>query len=204
MAVNAIESNPDVMNTLLASIGVPETFKIHDVLGTEETDVADLPGQLKALLLLMPKDDFYKAALAEKGSDSEAPGVIFIQQTKENMCGTIALIHAVINGIENLELADSSLKSFFDEVKDLGPEERGNKLAENEAIMAAHNEAAAGGQSNLLPGEAGHHMVCFVKVSDQVYDLDSLASAPHIVGECTDQAQLQTLAMEAAKAYMDR
>ena len=71
------------------------------------------------------------------------------------MCGTIALIHAVINGywvflaikllnnylrIENLELADSSLKSFFDEVKDLGPEERGNKLAENEAIMAAHNE----------------------------------------------------------------
>ena len=45
---------------------------------------------------------------------------------------------------------------------------------------------------------------CLSQVSDQVYDLDSLASAPHIVGECTDQAQLQTLAMEAAKAYMDR
>jgi hypothetical protein len=47
-------------------------FKIHDVLGTEEQDVADLPGNLKALLLLLPKDDFYKEALAEKGSDSEA------------------------------------------------------------------------------------------------------------------------------------
>ena len=45
--------------------------KIHDVLGTEEQDVADLPGNLKALLLLLPKDDFYKEALAEKGSDSE-------------------------------------------------------------------------------------------------------------------------------------
>ena len=45
--------------------------KIHDVLGTEEEDVADLPGNLKALLLLLPKDDFYKEALAEKGLDSE-------------------------------------------------------------------------------------------------------------------------------------
>ena len=45
--------------------------KIHDVLGTEEQDVADLPGNLKALLLLLPKDDFYKEALADKGSDSE-------------------------------------------------------------------------------------------------------------------------------------
>ena len=28
MALNAIESNPDVMNKLLAAIGVPETFKV--------------------------------------------------------------------------------------------------------------------------------------------------------------------------------
>jgi hypothetical protein len=28
MAVNAIESNPDVMNKLLAAIGVPETYKV--------------------------------------------------------------------------------------------------------------------------------------------------------------------------------
>ena len=46
--------------------------EIHDVLETEEEDVAELPGNLKALLLLLPKDDFYKEALAEKGSDSEA------------------------------------------------------------------------------------------------------------------------------------
>ena len=41
------------------------------MLGTEDQDVGDLPGNLKALLLLLPKDDFYKEALAEKGSDSE-------------------------------------------------------------------------------------------------------------------------------------
>eukprot|EP00092_Neocalanus_flemingeri_P089019 GFUD01112578.1.p1 GENE.GFUD01112578.1~~GFUD01112578.1.p1 ORF type:complete len:168 (+),score=48.98 GFUD01112578.1:121-624(+) len=167
MTMNAIESNPDVMNKLLAAIGVPDTFKIHDVLGTDEQEVANLPGNLKALLLVLPKDNFYKEALAEKVSNSElfqAPDVFFIQQTKDNMCGTIALIHAVVNGIESLQLDNCPLKSFIDEVKDLKPEERGNKLVENESIMAAHNEAAAEGQSNQLPGEAGHHMVCFVQV----------------------------------------
>ena len=32
------------------------------------------------------------------------------------------------------------MKSYLEEVKDLEPEERGNKLSENEAILAAHNE----------------------------------------------------------------
>ena len=39
-----------------------------------------------------------------------------------------------------MELGDCPLKSFLEEVKDLEPEERGNKLSENEAIIAAHNE----------------------------------------------------------------
>ena len=73
------------------------------------------------------------------------------------MCGTVALIHAVVNGfvlgwlrclqqnffysrIESLELGDCPLKSFLEKVKDLEPEERGNKLSENEAIIAANNE----------------------------------------------------------------
>jgi len=203
MAVNAIESNPDVMNKLLSAIGVPETYKIHDVLGVEEENVADLPGNLKALLLVLPKDDFYKEARAEKGSGSEAPGVTFIQQSGGNMCGTVCLIHAVVNGVEEVQMEDCPLKSYLDEVKDLDAAERGVKLSENEAIMAAHNEAAADGQSNQVDGEAGHHMVCFVAVGGQLYDLDSLSTNPVCVGECEGD-QLQTMAMGAAKGYMDR
>jgi len=98
MAVKPIESNPEVYNKLLQTIGVPTKYKIHDVLGTEEKDVGDLPGTLKAILLLLPKDDFYKEALAQKGSETGASDVMFIHHTGDNMCGTVALIHAVANG----------------------------------------------------------------------------------------------------------
>merc|ERR1712168_1623867 len=86
MAENALESNPEVMNKLLAAVGVPEKYKVHDVLGTEEENIAELPGNLRALLLVLPKDDFYKEALAEKDSITEAvEGVTFIQQSGGNM-----------------------------------------------------------------------------------------------------------------------
>ena len=49
--------------------------------------------------------------------------------------------------IENLELDGCPLKTYLDEVKDLSPEERGLKLAENEMIIAAHNEVINKGWS---------------------------------------------------------
>ena len=50
--------------------------QIHDVLGTDAEDVADLEGTLKALLLVLPKDDFYKEALAEKGTGSDVRKIV--------------------------------------------------------------------------------------------------------------------------------
>ena len=103
-----------------------------------------------------------------------------------------------------MQLDDGPLKSFLDDSKDLEPSERGVKLSEDEAIIAAHNEAAADGQSNQVAGEAGHHMICFVGVGGHLYDLDSLSAHPLCVGECGGGDQLQAMAMAAAKGYMDR
>ena len=103
-----------------------------------------------------------------------------------------------------MQLDDGPLKSFLDDSKDLEASERGVKLSENEAIIAAHNEAAADGQSNQVAGEAGHHMICFVGVGGQLYDLDSLSAHPLCVGECGGGDQLQAMALAAAKGYMDR
>ena len=103
-----------------------------------------------------------------------------------------------------MQLDDGPLKSFLDDSKGLEPSERGVKLSENEEMIAAHNEAAADGQSNQVAGEAGHHMLCFVGVGGQLYDLDSLSPHPLCVGECVGRDQLQAMAMAAAKGYMDR
>ena len=48
-----------------------------------------------------------------------------------------------------------------------------------------------------------HHLVCFVRAGDQVYDMDSLASKPHWVAECGDTT-FPSVAITAARAYLDR
>ena len=85
--------------------------------------------------------------------------------------------------------------------------------------MAAHAEAGQEGESQQVE-ESGHHLVCLVRVGDQVsshhtmltvdilrlgqvYELDSSAASPHLVAECGDSS-FPCLALQAARAYMDR
>ena len=103
---------------------------------------------------------------------------------------------------KQLILADSPLKTFLDSAQALSPSERGDLLLESEDLMAAHTEAAAEGETSQVE-EAAHHLISFVRVGDQIYDLDNLASKPHWVAECDDET-FPAEAMKAAKSYIDR
>ena len=95
------------------------------MLGTEEAALASLPGQLRAVVVVVPRDEAYTTHLeqreAEAGvgvqytvlytvlytvQDSEHgklgvqvqdPRIFFIQHTGA-MCGTAVLIHALVTG----------------------------------------------------------------------------------------------------------
>ena len=43
--------------------------KDHDVLGTDVSDLKSVPGSIKAIILLLPKDEKYKERLEEKNSN---------------------------------------------------------------------------------------------------------------------------------------
>ena len=44
-------------------------MQVHDVLGTEVGDLESIPGQIRAIILLLPKDEIYKEFLEQKNSD---------------------------------------------------------------------------------------------------------------------------------------
>ena len=50
-------------------ININNLCQIHDVLGTEEEDLQEVPGQLRSILLVLPKDEMYREKLQEKNSD---------------------------------------------------------------------------------------------------------------------------------------
>ena len=81
----AIEATPEVLNSLLAKLGAPACYKVgttfmesvyglwrqvEDVLGTEEAALASLPGLLRAVLVLVPRDEAYTSHRQQR--DAEA------------------------------------------------------------------------------------------------------------------------------------
>ena len=92
------------------------------------------------------------------------------------------------------------MKQFLDEAGDLEPEARGQLLARSEAMVSAHHEAVTYEEGDQ---DGRHHLVCFVRAGDQVYDIDSLAAKPHWVGECNDNT-FPDVAISAARGYIDR
>ena len=91
-------------------------WQVHDVLGMNIEDLERIPGNLHAIILLLPKDEIYNTFLAQKNSDVgvrwvilcfpmfwdllsiQDPHIFFIQQGEGAMCGTIVLIHAIVSG----------------------------------------------------------------------------------------------------------
>ena len=69
------------------------------MLGTEEEDLQELPGKLRSVLLLLPKDEMYRERLQEKNSDVGVgslawPGLAWVE-VKEMMISVSATQHVL-------------------------------------------------------------------------------------------------------------
>ena len=122
------------------------------------------------------------------------------------------MIHSLVSGNNHLELEDGPLKEFLDQAGDMAPAERGELLVTNEDLAGIYNEA---GSDQTL-----HHIICFVRVGDQViwstnhkrfnsifllkvYEMDCMGEKPYWIGECEDDS-FGEVAMTAARGYLER
>lgn len=76
--------------------------------------------------------EFVEESEKRQSEKPEINGVYYMKQTISNACGTIALLHAVANNEDRLDIkSDSVLKRFLDLTRGLSPEERGKQLERN-------------------------------------------------------------------------
>uniref|UniRef100_A0A8C9QPV9 Ubiquitin carboxyl-terminal hydrolase n=1 Tax=Spermophilus dauricus TaxID=99837 RepID=A0A8C9QPV9_SPEDA len=151
MQLKPMEINPEMLNKVLARLGVAGQWRFADVLGLEEDALGSVPAPACALLLLFPltaqHENFRKKQIEELKGQEVSPKVYFMKQTIGNSCGTIGLIHAVANNQDKLEFEDGSvLKQFLSETEKMSPEDRAKCFEKNEAIQAAHDAVAQEGQ----------------------------------------------------------
>ncbi|KAF6201198.1 hypothetical protein GE061_005645 [Apolygus lucorum] len=207
MTWTPLESNPEVLNKFIWKLGVPEKWSVVDVVSLDPDMLGLIPRPALALILLFPTSEKYEKLKEEEEAKLKEAGqkiskdVYFLKQYIHNACGTIALIHSVANTLEQIELADGTLKQFLESTKDMDPEARGTELQKNSNVADAHNTIAVEGQTEV-PSEDDkiiHHFVAFVHRDGDLYELDGRKAFPINHGPTTPD----TLVEDAARVMTE-
>lgn len=210
-----LESNPVVMESYLTELGARKgEFQVCDVYGLDEELLSMVPPTAVAVLMLFPLTNKLTSAIDSRDRAQAADqrgaapsNLFFMEQLVGNACGTIGLLHAIINN----QLSASSqprigitegsfIANFMAKVirKDcpLSPLDIGRVLAGSNDLDSLHSLAAENGQSALpdeMKGEDDphnrvYHFIAFVEKDGFLWELDGRRPYPHRWGPCGSSA----------------
>ncbi|KAL3249619.1 hypothetical protein MRX96_055837 [Rhipicephalus microplus] len=199
-----LESNPEFAHKL----GLPADWSFVDVLGLDDDFLAMVPQPVAALLFLFPITDKYTNFVEQKSQQIAKVGqvvsdkVYFMKQTIKNACGAMALLHALANSSDQVNIAaDSMINKFLDATSVMNSDQRGSYLEQCKDIANLHAECAKGGQTQAPSADENVdlHFVCLANVDGHVYDLDGRKPFPFNCGATSVHSFLK----DAAKVCQD-
>ncbi|VDO62940.1 unnamed protein product [Schistosoma margrebowiei] len=164
-----LEANPQYMNKLGV---VEESWKFIDIFSLDDDMLAFVPEPVISLLFLYPLEASIENA--SLGVEDNSSNVVLIKQTVGNACGTIAILHAIVNNKQHLN--GSFLSSVLKEFENKTPAERGVIVESKKEISALHEKSALEGQTEAPNAESktNLHFVCFVEHDGSLYELGML------------------------------
>jgi len=182
----ALEANPEVLTSFMQKLGVSSDFQFTDVYGFDADLLGMVPRPVYAVLLLFPIDAHYEKYRLEQQERVKKEGqivgkdVYFMEQTIGNACGTIGVIHSVLNNSSTLLQGKGFFHNFYEKTKGISSKERAAALEADVEIEGAHSTTASEGQSKA-PGaedDVDLHFVSFVHVDGHLYELDGRKPFP--------------------------
>lgn len=210
----ALESNPEVFTDFLHAVGVSSSIAAHDVFGLDDELLAMVPQPAVALVLCFPSREAKKRGLCSRPAADAVPEVSpdfsrplwFVEQIHSlgNACGTIAMLHAVLNSDVPI-VPGSVLAEFASATAVLSIRERAEVLDTHEGIMTAHNAGVVSAAAQTAVAESSsveHHFVAFVPIEGHVVEFDGAYQArPQVHAAIPDG---QTFLQAAATAIRDK
>jgi ubiquitin carboxyl-terminal hydrolase L3 len=191
------ENNPDVMNQLATTLGLSSELQFYDVYSLDELELlSHIPRPVLALLVVIPLtsawDRSRKAEDANKelytGYGPEEP-VIWFKQTIGHACGSIGVLHSVINGpAVDFIRPDTNLATIRSLAIPLDMTKRAEMLYNSRPFELAHKSVEQAGDSTAdLTGEReGGHFVSFVKSGGKLWELEGSRMGPLERGDLSD------------------
>ncbi|ORZ32977.1 hypothetical protein BCR44DRAFT_35099, partial [Catenaria anguillulae PL171] len=193
-----LEANPEVLNAFTAKLGVIG-YSWVDVYGLDPELLAMVPSGAIAIVLLFPVTPKYEeyraqeharlfASTSTPATPAAAAAGMYIPQTIGNACGTMAVLHAVLNNTHKpgVLMHGSLLHTLHTDLGALAvPADRAAYLDKGKGHMLvgeAHGEVAVMGQSATPDAEddVDLHFVAFVAKGDDeaVVEFDGRKAGP--------------------------
>lgn len=188
------------MNALKKRLGLSDDLQFYDVYSLDEPELlAHIPRPAHALLVIIPLTKVWDEERKTEDTDKEdyagfgeSEPVIWFKQTIGNACGSIGLLHSVVNGPAAKHiLPGSSLAEIRRAAIPLNMPERAQMLYDSEVFEAAHKSVADLGDTAAPSPKDGHHMghhfVSFVKADDgHLWELEGSRKGPIDRGELAE------------------
>lgn len=188
------------MTKLAHTLGLSPSLHFHDVYSlTDPSLLSLLPRPILALLVIIPlTPPWHASRLAEDSSFLPPPTpspVLWFKQTIGHACGSIGLLHCLLNGPAAAHIApDSTAARLRDLAIPLGVEERAKLLYDSSEFESAHQSVAALGDTappSAAEGDKlGQHFVAFVKADGRLWELEGSRKGPLDRGALAEEEDL--------------
>jgi ubiquitin carboxyl-terminal hydrolase L3 len=216
-----LESNPGLMNGYIQTLGFnTDLYHFVDVISTDDWALEMIPQPVLAVVMLYPltekqlaheKNEAAAAAAAASTGDGStaAENVWFIKQRIGNACGTIGLLHSLLNTPEpfNQFQPDSWLHTFKLSCEGQTPVRRAEILEADDTIATLHDAATASSENATSRGRLDDdiitHFIALVCVNGVLYELDGRKAGP-IAHGTTSTSTLLPDACRVIREFMAR
>ncbi|XP_050416730.1 ubiquitin carboxyl-terminal hydrolase [Patella vulgata] len=201
-----LESNPEVLNKYIHSLGIPESCQFVDIYGLDDEILAMVPQPVDAIILLFPSTEKVEQNPIGTVEPNPSVPIYYMKQSIRNACGTVAMVHAVANNADDIQFDDTKhFVKFLKATKDLSPEERAAALESDKQMGSAHHDSAQEGQTQA-PSQAedvNPHFVTFIHKDGGLYELDGRKEGPVRHRDTTADNLLKDTA-DVVKEFMKR
>ncbi|KAK0655759.1 ubiquitin carboxyl-terminal hydrolase [Cercophora newfieldiana] len=201
-----LENHPEVMKALASKLGISPSLTFHDIYSLDLADLSYIPKPVVALLAIIPPTPAWgrdrqcedAAGLGLDYHDPSSPKskspIIWFKQTIGHACGSIGLLHSVLNGPASEYILPGSLaEKIRDAAAPLGMDARAQMLYDSQEFEEAHMACAHLGDT-VAPEATSEvptgHFVAFVKVDGRLWELEGSRQGPIDRGELGDDEDL--------------
>ena len=132
-----------------------------------------------------PLETRYTENSTPEKNDSNLPW--FTLQSLPNACGTIAVIHSILNNLDHVRVVPETwLAKFIEKSKTMTPAERGNYIESNNEIQEIHEDNAVEDTTPIVEEDAMNHFIAFIIKDGKCWELDGRKPRPICHGPTKD------------------